>query len=86
MPNTAPVLAPTAGRTDPTKRYPPPDVRSTILDPSSPDPMETIALPSAIPRNTHVATNTTVEPTEELKNVVNNIIEAITLLTSPISY
>ena len=73
---------------DLTKRSPPSDVRSTVLNTYSPGPTYIIDLTSAIPSNTHtpVANNTLIEPTEELKTVVNDIIEIISLLTAPMSY
>ena len=87
-PEEPPVPAPNSGGEAPTKCSLSSDVRSTVLDPYSPDPMTTLALPYAVPRNTptHVYTNTSVDPTEEFKNSINDIIEAITFLTDPISY
>ena len=50
--------------------------------------MTTIALPYTVPINTpsHITTNTSFDPTETFKTVVNNIIESIPLLTAPMSY
>ena len=79
---------PTAGVVDTTKRYPSLNFRSTVFDPSGPDPMITIYISYDVPNNTstHVATNTLVKPTESFKKFSNNIIEAIPFLISHISY
>ena len=66
MPDNAPAPAPTAGREAPTKLFPPSDIRSTVSDPSSPNPTTTIDLPSNVLSNilNPVADNTSVYPTE----------------------
>ena len=88
MSDAAPVPAPTTVGADPTNHSPPSEIRSTVLYPSGPDPTTTLALFSAVPRNTPtpVATNTSVDPTESLKTFFNEIIEAIFFLTSTMSY
>ena len=68
-PDAAPVSAPTADRMDPTKSYPPLDVRSTVLDPFGTHQTTNLALSSAVPNNTpnSITTNNSVDPTEAFK-------------------
>ena len=87
-PDTSPVPAPTVFGVDPTKWSPPLGISSTVLYPLVPYPTTTLYIPYGVPSNTPspVTTNTSLEPTEEFKIVINNIIEAIPFLTYPMSY
>ena len=82
------LTAPTAGRAALTKLSPTLDVKSNFLNPLGPYPTAIIVLASEVPRNTPipVATNNSVDPTEALKTVIKNTIEAIPFLIAPISY
>ena len=88
MPETAPVPAPTTGGEALTKRSPPLDIRSTVLNPSSTDTTTTLALFYYEPRKnpTPDATNNLVDPTESFKTSVNDIIEAIIFLIATMPY
>ena len=87
-PQSSPIPVPTAYGKAPPKYSPPSDVRSIVLDPSGVDPITTLTLTSTVPGNTPtpMPTNTSIYPTEYFKTAVNDIIEAITFLTAPISY
>ena len=87
-PDADPIPAPTMHEEEPTKYYPPLDFMSTESRTSGPDPTNNLAFHSNVPRNTPnpITTNTSVEPTESFKTVINAIIEAIPLLTAPIFY
>ena len=87
-PQSSTVPAPTADGKAAPKCSPPLDVRSIFLDPSGIDPITILVLTSTVPGNTPtpMPTNTSIYPTEYFKTAVNDIIEAVTFLTAPISY
>ena len=68
-PDTAPIPAPTMDGATPDKQphTSSSDTRSTVLDPSGPDPTTTPNIPSTFPINapTPVATNTVTDPTHD---------------------
>ena len=69
-PHVSPAPAPTVSGRNLNKRSPPLNVRSTVSDPSVPDPTTTLPHRSNLSRNTPipVAINTPIEPNEAFKN------------------
>ena len=79
------VPAPTVGEADPTRCFPPLDIRLIVSNLLAQDPITIlVAVPSNIP--VPDSTNTPFDPTEAFKTIVSEITYTLPYLIAPISY
>ena len=79
------VTAPTVGEADPTRCFPPLDIRLIVSNLLAQDPITIlVAVPSNIP--VPDSTNTPFDPTEAFKTIVSEITYTLPYLIAPISY